>query len=253
MFFIDTHCHLSDEAFSGEEEAYIDRALEAGVGLMLQPDVDSRERKAMFDLVDRHPDVLRPMLGLYPGSVDANWKEEIDRMLEYSSRPVVAIGEIGLDYHEGREFEKEQKEALDWQLDYAAGHDLPVNIHMRDAMGDLLDVFRRHKGLRGNMHAYSGSYESFLELSRLGDWYIGVGGVVTFKNASLAEVVRKVPLERIVLETDAPYLTPVPFRGRRNESSYIPIIAARVAELNGISVEEVAETTTHNAKTLFGI
>ena len=253
MFFIDTHCHLSDEAFSGEEEAYIDRALEAGVGLMLQPDVDSRERKAMFDLVDRHPDVLRPMLGLYPGSVDANWKEEIDRMLEYSSRPVVAIGEIGLDYHEGREFEKEQKEALDWQLDYAAGHDLPVNIHMRDAMGDLLDVFRRHKGLRGNMHAYSGSYESFLELSRLGDWYIGVGGVVTFKNASLAEVVRKVPLERIVLETDAPYLTPVPFRGRRNESSYIPIIAARVAELKGISVEKVAETTTHNAKTLFGI
>ena len=174
-------------------------------------------------------------------------------MLGYSSRPVVAIGEIGLDYHEGREFEKEQKEALDWQLDYAAGHDLPVNIHMRDAMGDLLDVFRRHKGLRGNMHAYSGSYESFLELSRLGDWYIGVGGVVTFKNASLAEVVRKVPLERIVLETDAPYLTPVPFRGRRNESSYIPIIAARVAELKGISVEEVAETTTHNAKTLFGI
>ncbi len=253
MFFIDTHCHLSDEAFSGEEEAYIDRALEAGVGLMLQPDVDSRERKAMFDLVDRHPDVLRPMLGLYPGSVDANWKEEIDRMLGYSSRPVVAIGEIGLDYHEGREFEKEQKEALDWQLDYAAGHDLPVNIHMRDAMGDLLDVFRRHKGLRGNMHAYSGSYESFLELSRLGDWYIGVGGVVTFKNASLAEVVRKVPLERIVLETDAPYLTPVPFRGRRNESSYIPIIAARVAELKGISVEEVAETTTNNAKTLFGI
>ena len=253
MFYIDTHCHLTDEAFLGEEDAYIARALEAGVGLMLQPDVDSREREAMFNLVDRYPDVLRPMLGLYPGSVDKDWKVEIRRMLEFSSRPVVAIGEIGLDYHEGREFEKEQKEALDWQLDYAMEHNLPVNIHMRDAMGDLLEVFRRHKGLRGNMHAYSGSYESFLELSRLGDWYIGVGGVVTFKNASLAEVVRKVPLERIVLETDAPYLTPVPYRGRRNESSYIPIIAARVAELKGISVEEVAETTTDNAKTLFGI
>jgi TatD DNase family protein len=120
-------------------------------------------------------------------------------------------------------------------------------------MGDFLDVVRRHKGLRGNMHAYSGSYESFLELQKLGDWYIGVGGVVTFKNASLAEVVKRVPLERIVLETDAPYLTPVPYRGRRNESSYIPYIAAMIAQLKGVSVEEVAETTTNNAKTLFGI
>ena len=253
MFYIDTHCHLSDEAFSGEEDAYISRAVGAGVELMLQPDVDSRERKAMFNLIDRYPDRLKPMLGLYPGSVDQNWKDEIDRMLEYSDRDVVAIGEIGLDYHEGREFEKEQKEALHWQLDYAKEKDLPVNIHLRDAIGDLLDVIREHRGLRGNMHAYSGSYESFLELSRLGDWYIGVGGVVTFKNASLAEVVRKVPIDRIVLETDSPYLTPVPFRGRRNESSYIPIIAAKVAELKGISVEEVAATTTNNAKTLFGI
>ena len=253
MFYIDTHCHLSDEAFSGEEDAYISRAVGAGVELMLQPDVDSRERKTMFDLVDRHPDRLKPMLGLYPGSVDKNWKAEIDRMLEYSDRDVVAIGEIGLDYHEGREFEKEQKEALHWQLDYAKEKDLPVNIHLRDAIGDLLDVIREHRGLRGNMHAYSGSYESFLELSRMGDWYIGVGGVVTFKNASLAEVVRKVPIDRIVLETDAPYLTPVPYRGRRNESSYIPIIAAKVAELKGLSVEEVAATTTNNAKTLFGI
>lgn len=253
MFYIDTHCHLSDEAFSGEEDAYISRAVGAGVELMLQPDVDSRERKAMFDLVDRYPDRLKPMLGLYPGSVDKNWKAEIDRMLEYSDCDVVAIGEIGLDYHEGREFEKEQKEALHWQLDYAEERNLPVNIHLRDAIGDLLDVIREHRGLRGNMHAYSGSYESFLELSRLGDWYIGVGGVVTFKNASLAEVVRKVPIDRIVLETDSPYLTPVPFRGRRNESSYIPIIAAKVAELKGLSVEEVAATTTNNAKSLFGI
>ena len=253
MYFIDTHCHLSDEAFSGEEDAYIGRALEAGVRMMLQPDVDSRERKAMFDLVGRHPDVLRPMLGLYPGSVDKDWEKEIGQMLDYSDRDIVAIGEIGLDYHEGREFEKEQKEALEWQLDYAASKGLPVNIHLRDAMGDLLDVFRRHKGLRGNMHAYSGSYESFKELQRLGDWYLGVGGVVTFKNASLADVVRKVPLDRIVLETDAPYLTPVPYRGKRNESTYIPIIAAKVAELKGVSLEEVAETTTNNAKTLFGI
>ena len=253
MLYIDTHCHISDKAFSGEEDAYIQRALDSGVGLMLQPDTDSSERKDMFDLVDRHPDVLRPMLGLYPGSVGADWRDEIGKMLEYSGRPVVAIGEIGLDYHEGKEFAREQVEALEWQFDYAAGRGLPVNIHMRDAMGDFIEVVRRHKGLRGNMHAYSGSYESFLELSRLGDWYIGVGGVVTFKNASLAEVVRKVPLDRIVLETDAPYLSPVPLRGRRHESSNIPIIAAKVAELKGIPVEEVARTTTLNAKTLFGL
>ncbi len=253
MYFIDTHCHISDEAFSGEEDAYISRALEAGVGLMLQPDVDSTEREAMFALSERHPDVLRPMLGLYPGSVTDRWREEIERMLEYSDRPVVAVGEIGLDYHEGKEFAKEQQEALEWQFDWAAKRGLPVNIHLRDAMGDFLDVVRRHKGLRGNMHAYSGSYESFLELQKLGDWYIGVGGVVTFKNASLAEVVRKVPLDRIVLETDAPYLTPVPYRGRRNESSYIPYIAEKIAQLKGVSVEEVARTTTNNAKTLFGL
>ena len=253
MTFIDTHCHISDGAFAGEEDAYIQRAHEAGVEIMLQPDVDSREREAMFALTDRHPRVLFPMLGLYPGSVDGNWKEEIDRMLEYSDRKVVAIGEIGLDYYYGKEFEKEQREALHWQLDYAKERDLPVNIHLRDAMGDFLAILKSHKGLRGNMHAYSGSYESFLEIQKLGDWRIGVGGVVTFKKASLAEVVRKVPLERIVLETDAPYLTPVPYRGRRNESSYIPYIADKVAELKEVSVEEVAEVTTANARELFGI
>ena len=253
MFLIDTHCHISDEAFAGDEEGYISRAQEVGVEIMLQPDVDSKERKAMFDLVDRHPGVLYPMLGLYPGSVDQGWREEIDRMMEYSDRSVVALGEIGLDYYYGKEFAKEQKEALDWQLDYAAQRSLPVNIHLRDAMGDFLDILKRHKGLKGNMHAYSGSYESFLELQRLGDWYIGVGGVVTFKKASLAEVVRRVPLERIVLETDAPYLTPVPYRGRRNESSYIPFIAAKVAELKGVSIEQVAEVTTSNARNLFEI
>ncbi len=253
MTFIDTHCHISDGAFAGEEDAYIQRAHEAGVEIMLQPDVDSREREAMFALTDRHSVVLFPMLGLYPGSVDGNWKEEIRRMMEYSDRKVVAIGEIGLDYYYGKEFEKEQREALHWQLDYAKERDLPVNIHLRDAMGDFLDILKSHKGLRGNMHAYSGSYESFLEIQKLGDWRIGVGGVVTFKKASLAEVVRKVPLERIVLETDAPYLTPVPYRGRRNESSYIPYIADKVAELKEVSVEEVAEVTTANARELFGI
>lgn len=262
MNFIDTHCHICDEAFSGEEDAYIHRALDSGVRLMLQPDVDSSERKAMFDLTDRHPDVLLPMLGLYPGSVRNDWRDEIDKMVGFhdtwsagAKKEVAAIGEIGLDYHEGKDFASQQKDALVWQLEYAASRGLPVNIHLRDAMGDFLDVVKacKHLNLRGNMHAYSGSYESFKELSGLGDWSIGVGGVVTFKNASLAEVVKKVPLERMVLETDSPYLTPVPFRGKRNESSYIPLIAAKVALIKGITVEEVAGQTTRNAEKLFNI
>ncbi|MGN0202669.1 MAG: TatD family hydrolase [Candidatus Cryptobacteroides sp.] len=260
MEYIDTHCHISDEAFSGEEEAYIGRALDAGVGMMLLPDIDSKERDAMFATADRFPEVTRPMIGLYPGSVDAGWKEERERMLEYfdqrsRSHPggIVAVGEIGLDYHEGREYADEQKAALEWQLDFAREHDLPVNIHLRDAMGDFLDIIRRHKGLRGNMHAYSGSIESFRELQKLGDWYIGVGGVVTFKNASLAAVVAEVPLERILLETDAPYLTPVPYRGKRNESSYIPLTAAKIASLKGTDIAEVARITTANAVSLFGL
>ena len=260
MIFIDTHCHISDKAYRGEERAYIDKAQAEGVRLMLQPDIDRSERQEMFDIVDKYPEALRPMIGLYPGSVGKDWRAEVDEMVGFldkweacTGRKVVAVGEIGLDYHEGKTFAEEQKEALEWQLDFAVRRDLPVNIHLRDAMGDFLEILHRHKGLRGNLHAYSGSLESFQEIQSLGDWSIGIGGVVTFKNAGLAEVVRHVPLERIVLETDAPYLTPVPHRGERNESSYIPLIAARIAELKGISVEEVAETTTLNAKTLFGI
>lgn len=260
MIFIDTHCHIDDEAFSGEENTYIERARVEGVELMLQADIDSSERNAMFGLVSRHPEVLRPMIGLYPGSVGKDWRSEIDSMVSFlesweagDGPKVVAVGEIGLDYHEGTEFVKEQKDALDLQLDFAAERDLPVNIHLRDATADFLDILKRHKGLRGDMHAYSGSLETFRELQRLGDWRIGVGGVVTFKKAGIAEVVKAVPLDRIVLETDAPYLTPVPHRGTRNESSYIPLIAAIVAELKGVPVETVARTTTNNAKTLFGI
>ena len=255
MIFIDTHTHLCDEAFRGEEDAVIARAREAGVVRMLQPDVDSRERADMFALCDRFPEMLRPMLGLYPGSVDRNWEEEIERMLTFQTVPVVAVGEIGLDYHEGTKFRLQQRDALSWQLEYAVRRGLPVNIHLRDATEDFLDVLEAHKhlGLRGNMHAFSGSVETFRRLQKLGDWSIGVGGVVTFKRASLAEAVKQIPLDRIVLETDAPYLTPVPHRGTRNESAYLPLVAAKIAELKGIGVEAVAEATTRNAQNLFGI
>lgn len=254
--YIDTHVHFYDEAFASDADAAIARSRAAGVTKMIQADVDSRERDAMLALEDRYPGVLFSMLGLYPGSVDAGWEDEI-ALLEarLADRKAVAIGEIGLDYHWSSEFAAEQKRALKVQLELADRLSLPVNIHLRDATDDFFSVLDgcRHLSLRGNMHAYAGSYETFLRLQRYGDWSLGIGGVVTFRNARLADVVRQVPLDRLLLETDAPYLTPVPHRGERNESTHIPLVAAKIAELKGISPEEVADATTRNAGRLFGI
>lgn len=255
MTYIDTHTHNYDEAYAGVEDEVIDRALAAGVVKLLQADIDSKERAAMLALTERHPGVLFPMLGLYPGSVDRGWQDEIDIMKSQLGIKPVAIGEIGLDYHWSREFETEQKEAFRCQLELAASLDLPVNIHLRDATGDFFDILTdcAHLGLRGNLHAFSGSIETFRKLQDLGDWYVGIGGVVTFRKASISETVKDIPLERILLETDSPYLAPTPFRGMRNESSNIPLIADCLAALKGIAIEEVAEVTTSNAQKLFGI
>ena len=255
MEFIDTHTHTYDAAFAGCEDEIISRALAAGVSMQLQADVDSRERGRMFALVERHPGVLRPMLGLYPGSVRKGWQAEIDELERWRGRGIVAVGEIGLDYHYGAEYKEEQKEAFRVQLELAAAWDLPVNIHLREATEDFFAILSdcRHLHLRGNLHAFSGSAETFSRLRPLGDWYVGIGGVVTFKKAGIAEAVKSIPLERILLETDAPYLTPVPHRGERNESAYIPLIADFLARQKGIDVEEVAAVTTRNAKRLFAL
>lgn len=255
MEFIDTHTHNSDEAYAGCEDEVIARARAAGVVKLLQADVSSAERGPMYELCSRHPGVLYPMLGLYPGSVGDDWKAEIDAMLPFRERKPVAVGEIGLDYHYGADRKAEQKEAFRVQLELASQWDLPVNIHLREATEDFLAILRdcRHLHLRGNLHAFSGSAELFDCVSRLGDWYVGIGGVLTFKKASIAQDIKRIPLSRILLETDSPYLTPVPHRGERNESSFIPLIAGFLAGCKGVSTEEVAEATTSNAKTLFAI
>lgn len=255
MQFIDTHSHYDDPVYDPDREEVISRAVEAGVGVMLQADIDSHGRQALFDLTNSHKGVLYPMLGLYPGSVGRDWEKEIEELCRWKDRGIVAIGEIGLDYHYGKEFMEEQKEAFRQQLRLAAEWDLPVNIHLRDATEDFFSVMDEcsHLPLRGNLHAFSGSIETFTRLQRYGEWYVGIGGVVTFKNASLAQTVRDIPLGNILLETDAPYLSPTPFRGSRNESSRIPLIAAKIAELKGIDIEEVAAVTTANARKLFSI
>lgn len=255
MEFIDTHAHLYDEAFAGEEDLAIARSIEAGVTKIVFPDIDSQTRDLMFDIADRHEGTVYPCLGLHPTSVGAAWEEDLAALEPYLKRRIWAIGEIGMDCYWSREFVKEQETVFRRQLELADRLNLPTIIHSRDSTELIINILKdcRHMNLRGVFHAFSGSAETFRELQKLGDWYIGIGGVLTYKKASIAETVRQIPLERIILETDSPYLTPVPYRGRRNESAYIPHIAEKLAIQTGRSMEEVAYTTTENAKKLFGI
>ena len=292
--FVDTHTHFYDQWLLPDAEAAIQRALEAGVGKMIQADIDSHERPAMWALGRKHPGVLYQMLGLYPGSVNADWKEELDQVYRLAAgdarsvpgmterpneaprseatqgvwgirppgsetdlKPMAfnAIGEVGLDYHEGKEFAKEQKEVLRLQFELAAKLDLPVNIHLRDAWEDFFAVLEdsRHLHLRGNLHCFSGSYEVYERARRSGDFSVGIGGVLTFKNSGLPAAVARIPMEHILLETDAPYLAPTPYRGKRNESAYLPLIAAKLAEVKGLSLNDIETITTDNAIRLFNL
>jgi TatD DNase family protein len=269
--FVDTHTHFYDQWLLPDADQAVRRALDAGVGLMIQADIDSRERPAMREVAGRHPGVVRNMLGLYPGSVAENWKEELDQVYRIAedsrSEPgmtkgkepgmtgFVAIGEIGLDYHEGKEFAAQQKEALRLQLELAAKLDLPVNFHLRDAWEDFFAILKdcSHLHLRGDLHCFSGSFEVYQRANQYGDFSVGIGGVITFKNSGLAATVARIPMEHILLETDAPYLAPVPYRGKRNESTYLPLVAAKVAEVKGVSIDVIEKETTHNAIKLFNL
>jgi TatD DNase family protein len=255
MTFTDTHAHLYDEAFAGEEDLAIARSVEAGVTKIIFPDIDSATRDHMFRIAQNHEGTVYPCLGLHPTSIDAGWETEMEKVHENLSRKIWAIGEIGIDCYWSKEFIKEQEEAFRMQLELADRLSLPVIVHSRESTEIIINTLKdcRHLNLRGVFHAYSGSVETFRELQKLGDWYVGIGGVLTYKKASIAETVKQIPLERILLETDSPYLTPVPHRGKRNESGYIPHIAAKLSEQTGAPIEEIAEITTANAYKLFGL
>ena len=252
---IDTHCHLYDEAFDNDRDQAVQRALDSGVNLMLLPGIDSSSHDRQEALASQYPACFRQMMGLHPTSVTADYANELELVRQKLFNPqavYVGVGEIGLDLYWDKTFLEQQREVLKTQMRWAKELDLPVCLHVRKAYNELFGLLRdlNFGYYRGVMHCFGGSVQEANKAIEMG-FHIGIGGVVTFKNATLASVAASIPLERILLETDAPYLAPVPYRGKRNESAYIPLIAAHIAALRGISVQQVAEVTTASATGLF--
>ena len=255
---IDTHSHIYTEEFDADRAEALARAREVGVEMLLLPDIDSESRERMFDLAAAHPDYCHPMAGLHPTSVNDNprWREELDMVEALLNNPPMAlcgVGEIGLDLYWSRDFYREQREVLHAHLELALKYDKAVAIHTRSAYDEMYDALAtyRGRGLRGVLHAYADSAERALKFAKLADIYFGVGGVVTFKNAGLDKEIAQLPLELLLVETDCPYLTPAPHRGKRNESAYTEHICRKVAELHNTTMEQVDSLTTASAKLLF--
>jgi TatD DNase family protein len=254
MQLIDTHCHLYSKQFAGDIQETIQRAEREGVEKFYLPAIDSTTLQAQLDLEARYPGKCIGMIGLHPCSVKADVAAELQLVEAWlGRRSWTAVGEIGLDFYWDKTFVSQQYTAFHRQIEWALHYDIPIVIHSRESMSESIGVVREHqKGkLKGIFHCFSGSYESAMQIIDQG-FYLGVGGVLTYKKSGLAEALKNVALEHMVLETDCPYLSPVPFRGKRNESAYLKYIAAALAEVKGVAVEEVARITTANAKKIFG-
>lgn len=253
--YIDTHAHLYDEAFDADFEDVIEKVKGAGVVKCVFPGIDKSSFDRQTLRAANHKGFIYEAMGLHPTSVGENWREELDFVFDaFSKYNYVAVGEIGLDGYWSKEFMQQQKIVFVEQLKLAKSMDLPVIIHLReatDALFEVLDSFGKGELPRGVFHAFSGSSQMYKRLEKYGDFMFGIGGVVTYKKAGIAESVVDIPLEKIVLETDSPYLTPVPYRGKRNDSSYLCFIAQKIAQVKGISLEDVAAATTANANKLF--
>ena len=273
---IDTHCHIDDPQYAEELATFLADQQASGVEAILVPGVDKTSVKDVLEVCNKYPKYLFPALGLHPENVKEDWQEQLQVLkaavdaslastigtleqhkvrlepLSSSNLRLVAIGEIGLDYHWDVTFKEQQHEALREQMRWAEQYHLPVMIHSRDATEDTLNILREFPTVRGVMHCFSGSHEVAKQVVDMG-YYLGIGGVLTFKNCKLAEHLVGIPLERLVLETDAPYMAPVPHRGKRNESKWMWYVVERLAEVYNCSPEHVNEVTTANAKALFVI
>lgn len=253
MQFIDTHTHLYVDSFNADRAEMLARAQQAGVQRFYLPAIDSATTAAMLQMEEDNPGMCYAMMGLHPCSVNENVTAELQAVEQWlGNRSFVAVGEIGLDFYWDRTFEQQQIEAFRVQIEWALAAGVPIVIHTRKAMQATIDIVKEYKGrgLRGIFHCFSEHYNMAKQVIDCG-FLLGIGGVVTYKNAGLAETLTQVPLEHIVLETDAPYLTPVPFRGKRNESSYLTYIAEKLAQVYAVPLEEIAATTTANAMQLF--
>ena len=255
MLITDTHTHLYSEAFEEDREVMMKRALDLGVKRFFIPAIDSTYTQSMLDLEANYPENVFLMMGLHPTHVKENYKEELAHVEEWiTKRKFYAVGEIGIDLYWDKTYLKQQQEAFVYQIRLAKKHKLPIVIHSRESFDEIFEILEQEKGddLYGIFHCFTGTREQ-AERALSYNMKLGIGGVVTFKNGKIDQFLGEIDLEHIVLETDAPYLAPVPYRGKRNESSYITNVLEKLTDLYQISAEEIASITTENSKNVFGI
>jgi len=252
---IDTHTHLYLEQFDEDRAAMMQRAIDKGVERMLLPGIDSNHIASMLELEKSFPNNCFAMMGLHPCSVKEDYENEL-KIVEQNlqNRKFIAVGEIGLDYYWDKTFIKEQKYAFNLQMEWAKKYKIPISIHCRESMDDAIELVEGAKteNLNGVFHCFGGTLDQANKIIDLG-FYLGIGGVLTYKKSGLDEVLKHIDLQHIVLETDAPYLSPVPYRGKRNESAYISDIAQKLAEIKGVNINEVARITSENAVKVFNL
>ena len=252
---VDTHCHLYLDEFKNDIHEVIKRAGAEGVNKFYLPAIDSAEIENIFLLEEKFPGKCIAMMGLHPCSVKENYLDELNIVKDWmAKRKFAAVGEIGLDFYWDKTFAVQQYEAFKMQIELSLQYNLPIVIHTRNAMQETIDVVKEYKskGIRGIFHCFGGTEENANEIIEAG-FYLGIGGVLTYKKSGLAEVLERIDLKHLVLETDAPFLTPVPFRGKRNESSYLKFIVEKLADIKNVTPEEVASVTTTNAQKIFGL
>lgn len=256
MGFIDTHSHIYEPDFLEDVDDVIARAKEAGVDRILLPNINATSVSPMLDLSKKHPGFLFPMMGLHPEDVKGDFNEVLNgmhEMLSQKDNPFIAVGEVGLDYYWDKTFFMEQQDAFRQQIEWALEFDLPLMIHCRSAHSELVSILREYDGTRlsGVFHCFAGTSDEACELLSFDNFLLGIGGVLTFKKSTLPDVLKVVPMERVVIETDAPYLAPVPHRGKRNEPAFAKHTAQRLSEVYGVDLDELMMCTNNNVQRVF--
>lgn len=256
---IDTHTHIDGEEFDADRDLAIRRAKDAGVEKVLVPAIDLKSIGSVLATCRAYPGYAYPMIGLHPEEVKADWREvlaQMKPMLDEPGHPFIAIGEVGLDFYWSREFEAEQLEAFEAQVEWAAEYNLPLMIHCRKAQNEMVHILKHHeRELRrgGVFHCFTGNAQEAAQLLEFDNFVLGIGGVLTFKKSHLPEVLPQIPVGRVVLETDSPYMAPVPMRGKRNESAFVALVLKKMAEVYGMEESEIDRITTENATRIFAL